>query len=92
MFVRGRVVILGSPGAGKSCFLMLLAFYLACIKKKKVLVIRRLKDESAGNAAVFLDGQGSYARLTNLSPADLFAIRRQTKGAIVLLMVLPKNT
>eukprot|EP00644_Phytophthora_capsici_P017005 jgi/Phyca11/39322/gw1.83.18.1 len=43
LFGEDRVVIVGSPGVGKSCFLMLLAFYLACIKRKKVLVIRRLK-------------------------------------------------
>ncbi|RLN49383.1 hypothetical protein BBP00_00010148, partial [Phytophthora kernoviae] len=76
---KDRVVIVGSPGVGKSCFLMLIAFYLACIQKKKVLVIRRSKESEIVNAVVLFDGQGSYARLTNLSPNDLFAIRAQAK-------------
>ncbi|KAG1688295.1 hypothetical protein DVH05_003834 [Phytophthora capsici] len=84
LFGEDRVVIVGSPGVGKSCFLMLLAFYLACIKRKKVLVIRRLKTSELKNAVVYLD-QGSYSRLTNLSSIDIVAIRRQTQGAIVLV-------
>ncbi|OWZ10988.1 Crinkler (CRN) [Phytophthora megakarya] len=36
LFGKNRIVIVGSPGVGKSCFLMLIAFYLACIKKKKM--------------------------------------------------------
>ncbi|KAG1688298.1 hypothetical protein DVH05_003837 [Phytophthora capsici] len=63
---------------------MLLAFYLACIKRKKVLVIRRLKTSELKNAVVYLD-QGSSSRLTNLSSIDIVAIRRQTQGAIVLV-------
>ncbi|OWY97076.1 Crinkler (CRN) [Phytophthora megakarya] len=82
MFGKHRIVLIGSPGVGKSCFLMLLAFYLACEMKKKVLVIRRVK---AKNAVVFFDGQGSYARLLNLSSADIRAIRDQAQGALVLV-------
>ncbi|GMF22811.1 unnamed protein product [Phytophthora lilii] len=77
LFVEGRVVIVGSPGVGKSCFLMLIAFYLACIENRKVLLIRRLKVEKAENALVYLDGKGSYARLSNLQSRDIFAIRKQ---------------
>ncbi|KAG6941691.1 hypothetical protein JG688_00018543 [Phytophthora aleatoria] len=91
LFGKHRVVIVGSPGVGKSCFLMLIAFYLACIEKRKVLIIRRLKEESAGNAVVFLDGQGLYARLTNLLPNDLAAIRDQVPGAIVLVDGFPQD-
>jgi hypothetical protein len=80
-----RVVIIGSPGVGKSCFLMLIAFYLACIKKRKVLVIRRLKQRKQVNAVVFFDGLGSYGRLSNLSSQDIKAIRGQAQGAIVLV-------
>ncbi|KAG1697258.1 hypothetical protein DVH05_016545 [Phytophthora capsici] len=85
LFGKDRVVIVGSPGVGKSCFLMLLAFYLACAKRKKVLVIRRLKTSELKNVVVYLDGLGSYSRLTNLSSIDIVAIRRQTQGAIVLV-------
>ncbi|GMF20899.1 unnamed protein product [Phytophthora lilii] len=59
LFGEDRVVIVGSPGVGKSCFLMLIAFYLACIKMEKVLVIRRLKRRKRMNAVVFSDGRGS---------------------------------
>ncbi|OWZ05058.1 Crinkler (CRN) [Phytophthora megakarya] len=82
LFGENRVVIIGSPGVGKSCFLMLIAFYLACIKKKKVLVLRRLKEKNAQNALVFLDGVGSYARLKNLSSHELHTIRQQVDTAI----------
>ncbi|KAE9250319.1 hypothetical protein PF002_g4829 [Phytophthora fragariae] len=85
LFGKDRVVIIGSPGVGKSCFLMLIAFHLACTKNKKVLVIRRLKQREEKNAVVYFDGQGSYARLLNLSSNDILAIRSQTKGAIVLV-------
>ncbi|KAE8960591.1 hypothetical protein PR002_g30165 [Phytophthora rubi] len=64
---------------------MLMAFYLACIKKKKVLVIRRVKEVNTGIAVVFFDGQGSYSPQTNLSPDDLFAIRNQVGPATVLV-------
>jgi hypothetical protein len=37
------VAILGSPGVGKSVFLMLLAFYLAHVHSKSVIVLRKLK-------------------------------------------------
>ncbi|ETP42956.1 hypothetical protein F442_10174, partial [Phytophthora nicotianae P10297] len=77
LFGKDRIVIVGSPGVGKFCFLMLIAFYLACIKRKKLVVIRRLKELNLKNAVVFFDGQGSYARLTNLSPIDIVAIRDQ---------------
>ncbi|KAL7993914.1 hypothetical protein Plhal703r1_c59g0164051 [Plasmopara halstedii] len=71
LYGEDRVVIVGSPGVGKSCFLMLIAFYLACIKMEKVLVIRRLKKRKRMNAVVFFDGRGSYARLSDLSSQDI---------------------
>ncbi|KAL8010492.1 putative P-loop containing nucleoside triphosphate hydrolase [Plasmopara halstedii] len=83
LYGEDRVVIVGSPGVGKSCFLMLIAFYLACIKMEKVLVIRRLKEPTLKNAVVFFDGQGSYARLTNLSQIDIRAIRHQVSSELV---------
>lgn len=85
LYGEDRVVIVGSPGVGKSCFLMLIAFYLACIKMEKVLVIRRLKKRKRMNAVVFFDGRGSYARLSDLSSQDIRAIRGQAKGATVLV-------
>ncbi|KAJ8576472.1 hypothetical protein ON010_g2744 [Phytophthora cinnamomi] len=87
LFDKDRVVIVGSPGVGKSCFLMLIAFYLACIEKKKVLVIRRLNQRKHMNAVAFLDGGGSYARLLDFSPNDILAIRHQAQveSAIVLV-------
>ncbi|GMF44226.1 unnamed protein product [Phytophthora lilii] len=41
---KKRIVMVGSPGVGKSCFLMLVGFYMACVEKKKVLIIRRVKE------------------------------------------------
>ncbi|KAF4045360.1 hypothetical protein GN244_ATG02270 [Phytophthora infestans] len=80
-----RIVIVGSPGVEKSCFLMLIAFYLACIKKRRVLVIRRSKKRFLKNAVEYFNGQGCYARLTNLAPNEINAIRRQVEGAFVLV-------
>ncbi|POM70882.1 LOW QUALITY PROTEIN: Crinkler (CRN) family protein [Phytophthora palmivora] len=81
LFGKARVVIVGSPGVGKSCFLMLIMFYLACMEKKKVLVIHRLKERRQKNAVILFDGQGST---TEFSPNDILAIRGQAKDAIVL--------
>jgi hypothetical protein len=39
-----RVAILGSPGVDKFVFLMLLAFYLAQVHSKSVIVLRKLKE------------------------------------------------
>ncbi|CEG39561.1 P-loop containing nucleoside triphosphate hydrolase [Plasmopara halstedii] len=50
------IVIVGSPGDGKSCFLMIIAFYLARIKRKKVLVIRRLVELNLKNV-VLIEGK-----------------------------------
>ncbi|GMF38967.1 unnamed protein product [Phytophthora lilii] len=61
------------------------------VLREKVLFIRRLKEEDAGNAVVFLDGQKSYARLTNLLPSDLAAIRAQVPNSIVLVDGYPQN-
>ncbi|KAE9337182.1 hypothetical protein PF008_g12666 [Phytophthora fragariae] len=85
LFGKDRVVIVGSPGVGKSCFLMLIAFYLACIKGEKVLFIRRLKQRKRMNTVVFFYGRGSYARLSNLSSQDIKAVRDQAQGAFVLV-------
>ncbi|KAK1940761.1 hypothetical protein P3T76_007467 [Phytophthora citrophthora] len=85
LFGEGRVVIIGSPGVGKSCFLMLIAFYLACIEKKEVLVIRRLKERKRLNAVVYFDGNGFYARLSGLRSRDIEAIRGQFQDSIVLV-------
>ncbi|KAE9174468.1 hypothetical protein PF004_g26652 [Phytophthora fragariae] len=60
---KKRIVIVGSPGVGKSCFLMLVAFYLACVEKKKVLVIRRVKEKELESVVVLLDGQDRLKRL-----------------------------
>ncbi|KAL4095944.1 hypothetical protein PRIC1_009311 [Phytophthora ramorum] len=35
---KKRIVLTGSPGVGKSCFVALLSFYLAFVEKRKVLV------------------------------------------------------
>ncbi|KAF4045359.1 hypothetical protein GN244_ATG02269 [Phytophthora infestans] len=80
-----RIVIVGSQGVGKSCFLMLIAFYLACKEKRQVLLIRCLNETDCVNAVVYLNGDGKYARLTNLAPKNINAIRRQVEGAFVLV-------
>lgn len=80
-----RIVIVGSPGVGKSCFLLLIAFYLACVEKREVLVIRCLKESERANAVVYLNGDGKYARLTDALPKHIYAMRRQFPKAIVLV-------
>ncbi|KAE9293993.1 hypothetical protein PR003_g24369 [Phytophthora rubi] len=75
-----RIVIVGSPGVGKSCFLMLVAFYLACVEKKKVLLIRRVIQKKLSNVVVLFDGQGSYARVTNVPRMTMCKVFSSTSG------------
>ncbi|RLN58776.1 hypothetical protein BBJ28_00026870, partial [Nothophytophthora sp. Chile5] len=97
---KSPVVILGSPGVGKSCFLMLLAFYVACFHKRKVLLIRQLKTVERMNAVVFLNGKdGERERSSgtswkvcihqafNQTFCELHAIRKEemTRGSLVLV-------
>ncbi|RLN73719.1 hypothetical protein BBJ28_00025976, partial [Nothophytophthora sp. Chile5] len=97
---KSPVVILGSPGVGKSCFLVLLAFYVAYFQNRKVLVIRQLKSCDRKNAVVFLKGKDgeherssgtswkvSVYRAFNLSAADIDAVREaeMTRGSLVLV-------
>jgi hypothetical protein len=84
---KRRIVIVGSPGVGKSCFLMLVGLYMACIKKRKVLIIRRVKEGDVMNSMVYFDGQGSFARQTNLSFIELSYLRKAEtlRGALVLV-------
>ncbi|RLN81420.1 hypothetical protein BBJ28_00026313, partial [Nothophytophthora sp. Chile5] len=97
---KSPVVILGSPGVGKSCFLMLLAFYVACFQKRKVLVIRQLKIDECANAVVFLNGKDgehersagaswkvSIRRASDQNFLQLHAIREAevTRGSLVLI-------
>ncbi|RLN91926.1 hypothetical protein BBJ28_00026627, partial [Nothophytophthora sp. Chile5] len=95
---KSPVVILGSPGVGKSCFLVLLAFYVACFQKRKVLVIRQLKEGDRKNAVVFLEGEDgeqstgtpcklSVYRAFSLDEVDIDAVRKaeMTRGSLVLI-------
>ncbi|KAG7390232.1 hypothetical protein PHYPSEUDO_008370 [Phytophthora pseudosyringae] len=81
-----RIVIVGSPGVGKSCFLMLVGMYLAFVEKKKVLIIRRVKGSGdVDNSVVYLNGEGSFARAQNVTPAQLYEFRDRVKEALVLV-------
>ncbi|RLN71280.1 hypothetical protein BBJ28_00025325 [Nothophytophthora sp. Chile5] len=97
---KSPVVILGSPGVGKSCFLVLLAFYVACFHKRKVLLIRQLKSGDRKNAVVFLNGKDgeserssgtswkvSIHQAFNQTFRELHAIRKaeMTRGSLVLV-------
>ena len=53
-----KLVILGSPGVGKSVFLLLFAFYLAIRRSQHVLLFRKLKDTKFGYACVILSKDG----------------------------------
>ncbi|KAJ8576440.1 hypothetical protein ON010_g2770 [Phytophthora cinnamomi] len=83
-----RIVILGSAGVGKSCFLMLISFYLAFVEKKKVMVVRRLREFSEASAVVYLDGgNDSCIRKANLTAAKISSLpdRKEFQGALVLV-------
>ncbi|RLN54943.1 hypothetical protein BBJ29_007542 [Phytophthora kernoviae] len=56
-----HIVLVGSPGVGKSCFLMVLGFYMACVKKQVVLSIRRVNRGDSWR----LEDLEQYARLTD---------------------------
>ncbi|RLN82015.1 hypothetical protein BBJ28_00026392, partial [Nothophytophthora sp. Chile5] len=97
---KSPVVILGSPGVGKSCFLMLLAFYVAYFQNRKTLLIRQIKSVDRKNAVVFLKGKDgeheqasgtsckvSVYRAFNLSADNIDAVREaeMTRGSLVLV-------
>ncbi|KAG6975078.1 hypothetical protein JG688_00002751 [Phytophthora aleatoria] len=70
-----RVTIVGSGGVGKSCFLVLVAFYLAFAEKRKVLVVRRLSDFCEANGVIYLDVENNTCiRKTNLTGAKISAL------------------
>ena len=55
-----RALILGSPGVGKSVFLVLFAFYLAHVESKSVIILRQLKEVRPGAyACVHVSKKGS---------------------------------
>ncbi|TMW55589.1 hypothetical protein Poli38472_010471 [Pythium oligandrum] len=93
-FRNNCFVVVGSSGAGKTCFLLRLGFYLACIKKQKVLNIRRMKTNQLRNAVVYLHGNGCAIRKTNLDPGALAEFRSdpELQGAIVLLDGYPQRS
>ena len=84
---KTSIVIVGSPGVGKSCFLMLVAFYLAFIKKKKVLIVRKMKEGVRRNAMIYLDGQGKFKRRNNLSASVIDDVCKPGEHPGVLLLV-----
>ena len=50
-----QIAILGSPGVGKSAFIMFLACYFARLKSRSVLLLRRVKrSDSMGSTCVVL--------------------------------------
>ncbi|KAF4314843.1 hypothetical protein BBO99_00009860 [Phytophthora kernoviae] len=61
---KKRIVMVGSPGVGKSCFLMLVGFYMACVEKKKY----DAKHDDPSHVVVLpawqRDDLEQYARLT----------------------------
>ncbi|KAG0608137.1 hypothetical protein M758_8G081500 [Ceratodon purpureus] len=55
-----RALILGSPGVGKSVFLVLFAFYLAHVESKSVIILRKLQEAGqVGYACVHVSEKGS---------------------------------
>ncbi|KAG2941386.1 hypothetical protein PC115_g1997 [Phytophthora cactorum] len=83
-----RVTIVGSGGVGKSCFLVLVAFYLAFAEKRKVLVVRRLSDFCEANGVIYLDVENNTCiRKTNLTGAKISALpdRKEFQGALILV-------
>ncbi|OWZ24677.1 Crinkler (CRN) [Phytophthora megakarya] len=83
-----RVAIVGSAGVGKSCFLMLVSFYLAFVEKRKVLVVRRLRDFYGSHAVVYLDGESNTCtRNINLTTAKISSLpdRKEFQGALILV-------
>ncbi|DAZ94715.1 TPA: hypothetical protein N0F65_012668 [Lagenidium giganteum] len=74
---KQRIVLVGSPGVGKSCFLT---------------VVGSIWPKSTGhtsrdveNAVAFFNGHGSYEQFVNVFTADLQALTKRFQGALVLL-------
>ncbi|KAG9407725.1 hypothetical protein AC1031_002446 [Aphanomyces cochlioides] len=54
-----KAVLVGSPGVGKSCFLMLMGFYFAFCKHEQVLIVRKTISFGFMNAVIYSDGKCS---------------------------------
>ncbi|GMF10338.1 unnamed protein product [Phytophthora lilii] len=83
-----RVVIVGSSGVGKSCFIILLSFFLAIVEHRRVLVVRRLTEFSEANAVVYLDGKTrTCTRKANLTAAKVTSLpdKKEFQGALILV-------
>ncbi|KAK1948218.1 Multidrug resistance protein 1 [Phytophthora citrophthora] len=83
-----RVAVVGSAGVGKSCFLVLIGFYLAFVEKRKVLLLRRLNNSSDTSSVVYLDGgNNTCIRKTNLTASKVAALpdRKEFQGSLILV-------
>ncbi|OQS07578.1 Crinkler (CRN) family protein [Thraustotheca clavata] len=49
-----KAFLLGSPGVGKSTLMCIVAFYLVCVHKKKVLMYRRITETKTNKCLVYL--------------------------------------
>ena len=49
-----RIAMVGSPGVGKTCLLMLVALHIAAMEKQFVVVVRKVKKRHNENKALVL--------------------------------------
>ncbi|KAG9407728.1 hypothetical protein AC1031_002449 [Aphanomyces cochlioides] len=74
-----KAVLLGSPGVGKSCFLMLMGFYMAFYKQKEVLIFRKAITYGMKNTAIYVDGESKKGwKLSNVSKLKLSYLLDET--------------
>ncbi|KAF0700473.1 Aste57867_9002 [Aphanomyces stellatus] len=72
-----QIVLMGSPGVGKSLLLVLYAFWMAFQEKRSVLLVRRIKGEGKCIFFVYLNGD---------DPSKCWMVSKLTQGALESLV------
>ncbi|KAL3672885.1 hypothetical protein V7S43_002187 [Phytophthora oleae] len=81
MGARRNVVFVGTPGVGKSMLVVLFAFYMALIEKKRVVLFRKLKAvQPVGFSMLYLDAQSDppvFWRMARAAISDIDRVENQ---------------
>ncbi|KAH9107025.1 hypothetical protein AeMF1_017530 [Aphanomyces euteiches] len=75
-----RCILTGSPGAGKSTMLCLLAFYVAFEQKKNVLVYRKVMSLDQGCCLVYLGYENHQVKYFTLPNCEVSQAREIYKA------------
>ncbi|KAL3669339.1 hypothetical protein V7S43_005716 [Phytophthora oleae] len=76
MEAKLHVVFVGTPGAGKGMLVVLFAFYMALVQKKRVVLFRKLKGK--GCTMLYLDAENEqYWRKDKAAIRDIYLLENR---------------